>query len=585
MTERHPVLWLLMLSVTLAACNLMVLPSVEPDAIPEDGSVFDNLPVDAGLLDDVGFLIPDILLAEAGEHLDDVELDAAGEASPVEPDFVNAPEHQADPGNPDPLLDNGCIDTDDENNYLDAGYVVYTDENGLLVLLYDTCKIEGPGGMLKEVTCQGYHGPETTPAELEAKYIECHCEMGECVEGSVVLCTDPEAEAHHPGGSVWTNDEGKTHISVCKDPDTVTWFYCNEDGTFHTDDSACDEDKKCGDGMCGGFVCTDTEGVGEDPENLIAGAVFLYSPTTGETILLTDSCTISDKFVRAYKCPLHTGTNPNQVKKMVQQNPDLVACNEGTGCKFGICVEVEPDPDPQPVPLCQDDDPENDIYIPGLLILNTGAPTPLYFPDKCQWFYEEDLNNPGALIIETKVHQFMCNDEGGKESYMYECELDESCIAGACVKDTQIGPTCDFQCVDSDGGKDPMVGGYICGVSDVCGSTVESNDRCPTDPTKVGERYCDGNILSKETLDCPAGYFCRGINEPAKCVQCQDNDQADDPAVYGEVDDIDDVHISDFCTSDGQLKQAICNPADGLAAWSDPEDCPPGTSCLQGKCQ
>ena len=578
-------LWISLLPALLAACGPFVITPSEPGDSKSEGRAGDRLSPEAaatpdGSPQDVYHPGTDVR-ATLGDGDGRFEPDGPGE---VGTEVVGAKDDDSKP-----LVDNGCIDTDPENNYLTAGYVVYTDEDGFLVLLYDTCKIEGPGGMLKEVTCDGYHGPETMPAELESKYITCDCEAGECVEDSVVLCTEPEAEVYHPGGSVWTNETDKTHISVCKDEATVDWYYCNEDGTFYVDDNVCNDGSKCGDGMCGGFVCTDTEFPGDDLENLIAGSIFLYSPTTGETVLMTDSCSPDDKHVRAYKCPLHTGTNPKQIKNSIQQDADLLDCEEDKACTFGVCEEKEvpdPDPDPDPEPPCQDDDPENDIYFPGLLVLYTDAPTPLYFPDKCLWFYEQDMDNPGTMILNMKVHQYLCDLEtGGKQSYLYDCNFNESCVAGACIKETDVGETCDFQCVDTDNGKDVLVGGKIYGESEVCGTSVDSNDRCVEDPSKIEEQFCDGDIFSEEELDCPAGSFCRGIGEPAKCVVCNDNDETDDPAAYGEVDDIDGVHITDFCTSEGQLKQAQCSPENGLAVWSDPENCPPGTSCLQGKCE
>ena len=494
---------------------------------------------------------------------------------------------------PDLVFDNGCTDTDSANNYLQAGYVVYTDEDGQLILLYDTCKIEGKEGMLKEVTCEGYHGPDTKPAELESKFIKCNCHMGECVEDSVVLCTEPEAGVWYPGGSVWTNnEEGKTHISVCVDESTVDWYYCNDDGTFHTDVNVCPTEMKCGDGMCGGFVCTDTEPPSEQNPDL-PGQIFIYSASTGESWLIADGCSPDSTSVKAYKCPLKTGTTLGPLKANVKLGPDYIPCQINYECLFGICVESEspdpdPDPDPEPEPepsSCQDSDPEDNIYVSGQLVLTPKDGPAAYFPDQCSWYYEEDMDNPGTMIIRLKLLQYSCVPETGKAlAELYVCAEDEPCVAGACMLEAEIGPVCNFECVDTDGGPDIMTSGSMYATSSTCGKAKVLHDLCTDDETVVLERYCDGDTLSSEILPCPPGHFCRGAFEPARCVACKDSDVADDPAVLGMVDDIDAVHISDFCNKDGQLKQAQCNLDTGLAVWGNPENCPLGTTCIEGMC-
>jgi hypothetical protein len=512
------------------------------------------------------------------ESLDGESAEAAAEPLdvPLEVELATAVE---------PIVDNGCVDTDAENNYLQAGYVVYTDPNGALVILYDTCKIEGPNGMLNEVTCNGYHGPETDPAELESKYIKCNCQMGECVEDSIVLCTEPEAGEQYPGGSVWSNEEGKTHISVCKNDSTVDWYYCNEDGTFHADASVCDEGVLCGDGMCGGFACTDTEPPA-DQSNAMAGKIFMYSPTTGESWLLSDGCKFDFTEVKAYRCPLHTGTTLPPLKDVVKKDPDLIPCGEEEECVFGICKEAEPDPDPDPdSKVCQDSDPNDNIYYAGQVILAPDNAPPQIFPDKCSWFYAEDMSNPGSLLIKKKVLQYQCLADSDKvSSELFDCNENEACVGGACVVNSTVGGTCKFSCYDTDGGKDVLVGGTIFAISDVCGKTGDLHDDCTDDDGVVKERFCVDDTLTTEELPCPPEHFCRDSFEPARCVACKDSDVPDDPTILGEVDDIDGVHVTDFCNSSGQLKQAQCDPNSGLALWSDPEACPPGQKCTEGKC-
>ncbi len=491
-----------------------------------------------------------------------------------------------------PALDNGCIDTDSADNYLKAGYVVYTDENGLLVLLYDECKLDGPNGMLKEITCEGYHGPDTDPSEMEAKYIKCNCQQGECVEDSVILCTDPEADVPYPGGSVWTNDEGKTHISVCLDSNTVDWYYCNEDGTFHADASACDPESLCGDGMCGGFVCTDTEPP-EDRLAGVAGKIFLYSPTTGESWLITDGCSYDRTEVNTFTCPLQTGTKLLPLKEEVKLHPVLIPCDEGEECHSGACEVIEStdpdpgtDPDPNPVPeSCVDNDPDDNIYVAGQVVYTSEGGEPQFFPDKCAWYYEDDPENPGTLLIKEKVKQYKCSpNEDEITSSLKECFADEACIGGACIGESSIEESCDFVCFDSDDGKDVLEGGFVYATSETCGVTSALYDHCTSDPHVITERYCSGDLLAKQNIPCPQGHFCRTAFEYASCIACKDSDKADDPAVFGEVDDIDGSHVTDFCNAAGQLKQVGCDPSTGLAIWADPENCAPGESCSEGKC-
>ena len=485
-----------------------------------------------------------------------------------------------------PALDNGCVDTDSADNYLKAGYVVYTDENGLLVLLYDECKLEGPSGMLKEVTCNGYHGPETTPAEMEAKYIKCHCHQGECIEDSVILCTDPDANTPYPGGSVWTNEEGKTHISVCLDSTTVDWYYCNEDGTFHSDASACDPGIQCGDGMCGGFVCTDTEPPSDRIAG-IAGQIFLYSPTTGESWLITDGCSFDLTTVNSFTCPLHTGTALLALKEAVKLNPILIPCAADEKCEFGACKHSGVnDPDPGPTPeTCMDDDPGDDVYKSGEVVYTPEGGQPQFYPDKCSWYYEEDPTDPGKLLIKTKVLQYQCEpDDKGITSSSTDCLDGEPCIASACLGETTVEESCDFKCVDSDGGKDVMVGGFVYATSDTCGQTGAIYDSCIDNSHVVKERYCAGNLLAKKNISCPQGYFCRTAFEYASCIACKDSDEEDAPGILGQVDDIDGSHVTDFCNAAGELKQVKCDPKTGLAVWGDPEQCAPGENCSEGKC-
>jgi hypothetical protein len=58
-----------------------------------------------------------------------------------------------------------------------------------------------------------------------------------------------------------------------------------------------------------------------------------------------------------------------------------------------------------------------------------------------------------------------------------------------------------------------------------------------------------------------------------------------DIAIPGDITDSEGSHVSDFCNADGELKQASCNPENGLAVWSDPEKCPDGKVCVEGMCE
>jgi len=260
-----------------------------------------------------------------------------------------------------------------------------------------------------------------------------------------------------------------------------------------------------------------------------------------------------------------------------------VLCEDGEKCLAGAC-KIGQDPDPGPS-LCKDDDPEDDIYVPGMVMYKAEGGAPQGYPDQCAWWFSDDPDNPGDTILKNKVLQYGCILDGQEmTSVMSDCGLDEACYEGACHAKTTVWETCDFKCVDTDGGKDVLVGGSVFAVSAVCGKTALIDDGCTNDPMVVIERFCFGDMAVKQALPCPAGYFCRELSGPGRCVACQDSDELDDPAAFGQVDDIDGIHVTDFCNSDGALKQAQCDPAIGLTVWADPEPCAPGEKCVEGKC-
>lgn len=452
------------------------------------------------------------------------------------------------------------------------GQATFINESGIWASASDTCKISGIHGLLAEVNCKLYNPANPTQASL-MEYVMCNCKDGVCIDDSVINCRDPGANAYIPGASVWTDAEtGKTHISTCPDDDlkSVLWYLCNDKGTLYEDITPCDPGLLCGDGMCGGFICTDDEPPGTDPDGTNHGEVRLYNPTTQEEYSIGDTCFWNEEKFREYRCPIHTGTQIDSLRDYIVGNfHDEGDCPPGIQCKDGICAD-------SPEEICIfDSDPENDTKKLGQLSIlhqETGEIVKIN-ADGCIYSDSSGI----LLLTNDSLWQWDCDSDGNKIlAGKYYCDEGEVCDGGIC---TSAEAACGYTCEDTDLGLNVMIGGNLSLISKCTGDTLASDvDFCQSNHV-VQELYCDGDKPKYSKEECPDEYFCvdNGYPNYGHCKKCSDID--------GEVFDIMDVYGSDFCTDIGQLKQAFCDPDTGLLKWGDPEECPPDTECKAGKCK
>lgn len=472
-----------------------------------------------------------------------------------------------------------------------TGQTTYIDKNGIEKTFSDTCKIEGRNGMLAEGDCETYNAEDPKEGDL-VKYVMCNCTEGKCVDDSVISCTDiAEANKHMDGASVWANAEtGKTHVSMCNDdPNTVTWYYCNEDGTLHEDVTTCEPDILCGDGMCGGHICTDDELAGEDPQNLSKGALHFINPTTNNNFDFNDYCVFSQEThkkttVIALECPVHTATTKDGILELLAfdstpKSFEYLDCIEGLVCEEAVCKESTKQ-------CVGSTDPLLDPYIKGVLFLMdtvTGYITE-EVADTC--VCNLAISEDGTItFLMNGLFQDHCNEDGiGSDSSFMNCAENEICSDGVCVVGT--APT-EAQCHKYEDGVlnnngDIFHSGKLY-VETPC--DFVRSDEC-TSPTSVREYTCVDNVPRLEVIECPENYFCIDVGwEYGYCGKCEDSDPTDDPFEKGEVKDVKRVTGQDFCNDDGQLMQANCDPLTGLLVWIDPENCPSGKTCSDGACK
>jgi len=493
-----------------------------------------------------------------------------------------------------PLDDASAADTEDPYCFKPGGFdpyeigtTTYVDPNGHKKSFSDECKIEGKSGLLAEGSCNNYN-PENISQTSLIDYVICNCVDGKCVTDSTVDCNDPaKANKHMDGASVWADEEsGKTHISTCNDDsETVSWFYCNDDGTLHEDVTSCEDDLLCGDGMCGGFTCFDNELPGEDPDFQNQGALNLYNPTTGKEYLVKDSCA-SSQWVREFECPVHTYTDFTEYKKELMKYyateslcPDDYLCQQD----YGICIEDSR--------VCDesDTDPNNDIYLKGVVTLtHTATGESKDYDDECT--ITAQTEQPGVYeCSQILLTQVDCGTGiFPLDSHSTECPEGEICNNGIC-EETDDPSAYDVECVDTDDGKDIFHGTKATCYNPYTGlkdSSLVFFDMCE-DPKHVLEFYCEGAQILHEIIECPEAFYCVSnySNLLAECVECFDNDKSDDPSIQGTVIDSYSTEGKDFCNDAGQLKQAHCNPLDGTVIWHDPIDCPGGQTCDDGSCK
>tara|TARA_Y100000310_G_scaffold110625_1_gene109041 strand:- start:191 stop:1945 length:1755 start_codon:yes stop_codon:yes gene_type:complete len=142
-----------------------------------------------------------------------------------------------------------------------------------------------------------------------------------------------------------------------------------------------------------------------------------------------------------------------------------------------------------------------------------------------------------------------CNQQGDK-STSYECEF--GCINGECLKEAT--------CVDSDGGKDYLVGGKTIGFEN--GNLITSSDGCRNDNKTLAEVYCEGNELKVEQKICSNG--CE-INACNPCLGCELNNEChsinsrkEGNYCSVEQDWIEQKSKEDLCENNYECKSNLC---------------------------
>ncbi len=131
------------------------------------------------------------------------------------------------------------------------------------------------------------------------------------------------------------------------------------------------------------------------------------------------------------------------------------------------------------------------------------------------------------------------------------------------------------QCEDSDGGKDPLVKGTA------SAGGLSWTDTC-VNFTSVAEYFCNGDLVSKENMDCPEGTECDdgACVKPQASANCSDSDNGPDPYTRGTVT-AGGASFTDYCTADKELVEYDC--AQGQVAQTT-SPCPSGSRCDSGRC-
>ncbi len=158
----------------------------------------------------------------------------------------------------------------------------------------------------------------------------------------------------------------------------------------------------------------------------------------------------------------------------------------------------------------------------------------------------------------------------GSDNHTYFNNCTASC-AGA----RAIYPGSCAQCADSDGGKDPLVKGTASAAG------LSWSDQC-INFTAVMEYYCNGDLVSKEAMACPAGTECNdgACVKPQPASSCTDSDSGPDPYTRGTVT-AGGSSFTDTCTADKELLEYDCVQGQ-VAQTTSP--CPSGSRCDSGRC-
>ena len=460
------------------------------------------------------------------------------------------------------------------------------------------------------------------------EYPNCDCEEGEdayCVVGSgICVCDDSdfppdiedtECSETDGGNDIWRF--GVTTFIVGGDPlpdesdycdgDVLNEYYCEsrEVGVWpfryevnarllepHLCEHGCEE------GRClPPEGCTDLDVDSPDP-------YAVPSSTLSRGAMNQDSCSGLNILIEQY-CD---GVTPLSEEHYCE-----------FGCRFNPIGEGYCLPPPE---ICYDDDPTQDLYVPGICI-----------DDR-----DDDINYD-VCVASGNLLQFGCGMSTGGESCIpniYHCPEGEECEDGACVPFTCsdvpdfgfdinnysecFGATVsgDDYCVD---GSEGNIVEYYCGDDQECHSRTEScdsgvcyegecvqcndtdgldpntfnqcvsdsnvlNDTC-FDSTKVLEAYCSEGYCRHIQLDCPSSEFCyEGVCSDETCGDSDGGINIYEAGLCRSITETSSDSLSDECHEDstdsiGILNEAYCN---GLECVMSKRYCPVGYTCREGAC-
>jgi hypothetical protein len=210
-----------------------------------------------------------------------------------------------------------------------------------------------------------------------------------------------------------------------------------------------------------------------------------------------------------------------------------IPCPEGDVCDAGVCVLAP----------CSDSDDGLDESEQGTVTSGTDSET-----DVC--------------AQNGSVKEFIC--DGDEIAFQYlECDSDQHCVDGACA---------DYECEDSDDGKDVSTKGTTSYMDD------SSEDVCE-DHNTVKEHYCDGKDIKIDNIECESSYIC----EDGACVEgpeCYDSDNGKDKFIFGTLIYEGDEY-PDECYDADEVMEYYCVNEEPK---SEKLDCGSDHECTDGEC-
>lgn len=208
-------------------------------------------------------------------------------------------------------------------------------------------------------------------------------------------------------------------------------------------------------------------------------------------------------------------------------------CPAGYECKLGKCGELP----------CEDSDGGIKPDVKGTVTSGKEK-------------YIDECDDPDT------VKEYYC--DGNKvSSENKDCGEGEICLGGRCTE---------YQCADSDGGKDKMEKG-----------TADDGKNTYTDSciglTKVKEYYCGQEKIESEEMSCGTGYQC----DDGECVEltCTDSDNGKDKYTRG-ITKYGTDEFEDNCYSSRYVLEYYC--ASDTSIDFDKIECGSGDQCVLGEC-